>query len=56
MFWVRVVYDLRLHKKVKFAGDTALDGKDIDKVPACPAFAKVSERFGGFKPALLPIG
>jgi L-ascorbate metabolism protein UlaG (beta-lactamase superfamily) len=45
---------------VYFAGDTAYrtvhDGEDEDKVPVCPAFAEVGERFGGVDIALLPIG
>lgn len=54
--WVaRVVYDLRLHKKVYFAS-IAPDGEDEDKVPVCPAFAGVGERFGGLNAALLPTG
>ena len=52
--------DIHSHKTVYFAGDTAYrtvrDGEDEDKVPVCPAFAEVGERFGGFDMALLPIG
>ena len=52
--------DILSHKNVYFAGDTAYrtvrDGEDEDKVPVCPAFAEVGERFGGFDMALLPIG
>ena len=52
--------DIQSHKNVYFAGDTAYravrDGEDEDKVPVCPAFAEVGERFGGFDMALLPIG
>jgi N-acyl-phosphatidylethanolamine-hydrolysing phospholipase D len=55
-----VVDDLNSHKKVYFAGDTGYrtvrDGEDEDKVPICPAFAEVGERFGGVDVALLPIG
>ncbi|KAF8478054.1 N-acyl-phosphatidylethanolamine-hydrolyzing phospholipase D [Russula ochroleuca] len=55
-----VVEDLHSHKNVYFAGDTAYrtvhDGEDEDKVPVCPAFAEVGERFGGVDIALLPIG
>jgi len=55
-----VVDDLNSHKKVYFAGDTGYrtvrDGEDEDKVPVCPAFAEVGERFGGADVALLPIG
>jgi len=55
-----VVGDIHSHKNVYFAGDTAYrtvhDGEDEDKVPVCPAFAEVGERFGGFDMALLPIG
>jgi len=55
-----VVDDLRSHKKLYFAGDTGYrsvhDGEDENKVPVCPAFAEVGERFGGFDVALLPIG
>jgi L-ascorbate metabolism protein UlaG (beta-lactamase superfamily) len=54
------VDDLHSHKKVYFAGDTGYrtvrDGEDEDKVPVCPAFAEVGERFGGVDVALLPIG
>ncbi|KAI0300367.1 N-acyl-phosphatidylethanolamine-hydrolyzing phospholipase D [Russula brevipes] len=55
-----VVDDLHSHKKVYFAGDTGYrtvrDGENEDKVPVCPAFAEVGERFGGIDVALLPIG
>jgi len=55
-----VVDDVHSHKNVYFAGDTAYravrDGEDEDKVPVCPVFAEVGERFGGFDMALLPIG
>jgi N-acyl-phosphatidylethanolamine-hydrolysing phospholipase D len=55
-----VVDDLHSHKKLYFAGDsgyrTVRDGEDEDKVPVCPAFAEVGERFGGVDVALLPIG
>lgn len=55
-----VIDDLHSHKKVYFAGDTGYrtvhDGEDEDKVPVCPAFAQVGERFGGVDVALLPIG
>jgi L-ascorbate metabolism protein UlaG (beta-lactamase superfamily) len=54
------VDDLHTHKKLYFAGDTGYrtvrDGEDEDKVPVCPAFAEVGERFGGVDVALLPIG
>lgn len=47
-------------KSVYFAGDTGYrtvrNGEDEDKVPVCPAFAEVGERFGGVDVALLPIG
>jgi N-acyl-phosphatidylethanolamine-hydrolysing phospholipase D len=55
-----VVDDLHTHKKLYFAGDTGYrtvrEGEDEDKVPVCPAFAEVGERFGGVDVALLPIG
>jgi len=55
-----VVDDLHSHKKLYFAGDTGYrtvrDGEDEDKVPVCPAFSEVGERFGGVDVALLPIG
>jgi len=55
-----VVDDLHTHKKLYFAGDTGYrtvrDGEDEDKVPVCPAFAEVGERFGGIDAAFLPIG
>lgn len=55
-----VVDDVNSHKKLYFAGDTGYrtvrDGEDEDKVPICPAFAEVGERFGGVDVALLPIG
>jgi len=55
-----VVEDLHSHKKLYFAGDTGYrtvrDGEDEDKVPVCPAFSEVGERFGGVDVALLPIG
>ncbi|KAI0252431.1 N-acyl-phosphatidylethanolamine-hydrolyzing phospholipase D [Lactifluus subvellereus] len=55
-----VVDDLHSQKKVYFAGDTGYrtvrDGEDEEKVPVCPAFAEVGERFGGVDVALLPIG
>jgi len=55
-----VLEDLHSHKKVYFAGDTGYrtvqDGEDEDKVPVCPAFSEVGERFGGVDVALLPIG
>ncbi|KAJ8490160.1 hypothetical protein ONZ51_g2500 [Trametes cubensis] len=47
-------------RKVYFAGDTGYrtvrDGEHEDKVPRCPAFAEIGEKFGGFDLALLPIG
>ncbi|KAI0330408.1 N-acyl-phosphatidylethanolamine-hydrolyzing phospholipase D [Cubamyces sp. BRFM 1775] len=47
-------------RKVYFSGDTGYrtvrEGEDEDKVPRCPAFAEIGERFGGFDLALLPIG
>ena len=46
--------------KVFFAGDTGYravrDGQDEDKVPTCPAFKEIGERFGGFDFAMIPIG
>lgn len=52
--------DLHTHKKLYFAGDTGYrtvrDGEDEDKVPVCPTFAEVGERFGGVDVALIPIG
>ncbi|KDQ61052.1 hypothetical protein JAAARDRAFT_124098 [Jaapia argillacea MUCL 33604] len=46
--------------KAYFAGDTGyravLDGQDEDKVPTCPAFKEIGERFGGFDLAMIPIG
>ncbi|KAF8970885.1 N-acyl-phosphatidylethanolamine-hydrolyzing phospholipase D [Flammula alnicola] len=46
--------------KVYFAGDTGyravLDGEDEEKVPVCPAFEAIGNRFGGFDCALIPIG
>lgn len=46
--------------KVYFAGDTGYrsvrDGQDEEKVPHCPAFKEIGERFGGFDLALIPIG
>ena len=55
-----VADDLHSHKKLYFAGDTGYrtvhDGEDEDKVPVCPAFAEIGERFGGVDVALLPIG
>jgi N-acyl-phosphatidylethanolamine-hydrolysing phospholipase D len=55
-----VIEDIHSHKNVYFAGDTAYrvvrNREDEDKVPVCPAFAEVGERFGGFDMALLPIG
>ncbi|KAL0066639.1 Protein-lysine N-methyltransferase efm4 [Marasmius tenuissimus] len=45
---------------VYFAGDTGyrtvLAGQDEDKVPVCPAFKEIGERWGGIDLALLPIG
>ncbi|GBE80835.1 N-acyl-phosphatidylethanolamine-hydrolyzing phospholipase D [Sparassis crispa] len=47
-------------KKVYFGGDTGYrtvrDGEDEEKVPVCPAFSEIGERFGSFDLALLPIG
>src|SRR6266851_5458884 len=55
-----VVDDLHSHKKLYFAGDTGYrtvhDREDEDKVPVCPAFTEIGERFGGVDVALLPIG
>lgn len=55
-----VVDDLHSHKKLFFGGDTGYrtvrNGEDEDKVPVCPAFSEVGERFGGVDVALLPIG
>ena len=46
--------------KAYFAGDTGyrtvLDGEDEEKVPHCPAFKEIGERFGGFEFAMIPIG
>jgi N-acyl-phosphatidylethanolamine-hydrolysing phospholipase D len=46
--------------KVYFAGDTAyrtvLKGEDEDKVPVCPAFEEIGNKFGGFDFAMIPIG
>ncbi|KAG8926455.1 hypothetical protein FRC02_008873 [Tulasnella sp. 418] len=46
--------------KAWFAGDTGyravLDGEDEEKVPTCPEFKKIGERFGGFDLAFIPIG
>lgn len=46
--------------KVYFAGDTGyrtvLDGDDEDKVPTCPAFKEIGERWNGFDFAMIPIG
>jgi hypothetical protein len=54
------VEDIHSHKILYGAGDTAYrtvrDREDEDKVPVCPVFAEVGERFGGFDMALLPIG
>ncbi|KAL0564678.1 Protein-lysine N-methyltransferase efm4 [Marasmius crinis-equi] len=45
---------------VYFAGDTGyrtvLPGQDEDKVPVCPAFKEIGDRWGGIDLALLPIG
>jgi len=50
----------RAPTKVYFAGDTGYravrDGQDEDKVPVCPAFESIGNRFGGFDLALIPIG
>ncbi|KAI9462391.1 N-acyl-phosphatidylethanolamine-hydrolyzing phospholipase D [Lactarius psammicola] len=45
-----VVDNLHSHQNVYFAGDTG-----YHKVPVCPAFAQVRERFGGVDVALSPI-
>jgi N-acyl-phosphatidylethanolamine-hydrolysing phospholipase D len=46
--------------KVWFGGDTGYryvdDGQDEDKVPYCPAFKEIGEKFGSFDLALIPIG
>jgi N-acyl-phosphatidylethanolamine-hydrolysing phospholipase D len=46
--------------KLFFAGDTGYrsvrDGQDEDKVPTCPVFAEIGQRFGGFDFAMIPIG
>ncbi|KAK7043994.1 Protein-lysine N-methyltransferase efm4 [Paramarasmius palmivorus] len=46
--------------KIYFAGDTGyrtvLKGQDENKVPVCPAFKQIGERWGSFDLALLPIG
>ncbi|KAJ7581790.1 N-acyl-phosphatidylethanolamine-hydrolyzing phospholipase D [Mycena floridula] len=52
--------DTRTARKVFFAGDTGYrsvqDGEDEEKVPFCPAFKEIGEKFGGFDLALIPIG
>ncbi|KAI0035175.1 N-acyl-phosphatidylethanolamine-hydrolyzing phospholipase D [Vararia minispora EC-137] len=52
--------DTTVGKRLYFAGDTGYrtvrKGDDEDKVPVCPAFAEVGERFGGVDVALIPIG
>jgi len=46
--------------KVYFAGDTGYrsvkDGEDEEKVPVCPAFKAIGDKFGGFDYAMIPIG
>jgi N-acyl-phosphatidylethanolamine-hydrolysing phospholipase D len=46
--------------KVFFGGDTGyrsvMDGQDEDKVPVCPVFKEIGEKFGGFDFAMIPIG
>lgn len=46
--------------KVYFAGDTGYravrPGQDEDKVPFCPAFREIGQKFGGFDFAMIPIG
>jgi N-acyl-phosphatidylethanolamine-hydrolysing phospholipase D len=54
------VKDKTTGKQVYFAGDTAYrtvrGDDDEEKVPTCPAFKEIGERFGGFDLALIPIG
>lgn len=59
----RVAQDVTFPKegvKVYFAGDTGyrtvLNGDDEDKVPTCPAFKEIGERWNGFDFAMIPIG
>jgi N-acyl-phosphatidylethanolamine-hydrolysing phospholipase D len=46
--------------KVWFGGDTGYryvgEDQDEDKVPYCPAFKEIGEKFGSFDLALIPIG
>ncbi|CAG8563925.1 16840_t:CDS:2, partial [Acaulospora colombiana] len=46
--------------KIWFGGDTGYryvgHGQDEDKVPFCPAFKEIGEKFGSFDLALIPIG
>ena len=46
--------------KIWFGGDTGYRavkyGEDEDKVPCCPAFKEIGQKFGGFDLALIPIG
>ncbi|KAF8223407.1 N-acyl-phosphatidylethanolamine-hydrolyzing phospholipase D [Tricholoma matsutake] len=46
--------------KVFFGGDTGYrcvsDGQDEDKVPVCPVFKEIGQKFGGFDFAMIPIG
>ncbi|KIM22577.1 hypothetical protein M408DRAFT_78885 [Serendipita vermifera MAFF 305830] len=46
--------------KVWFGGDTGYrhveNGQDEDKVPHCPAFKEIGDKFGSFDLALIPIG
>lgn len=48
------------NKKLWFGGDTGYrsvrDGEDENKVPVCPAFKEIGNRFEGFDLALIPIG
>lgn len=49
-----------VNKKVWFGGDTGYRsvrlGEDENKVPVCPAFKQIGDKFGGFDLALIPIG
>ena len=46
--------------KVFFGGDIGYravkDGEDEEKVPVCPVFKAIGDRFGGFDLAMIPIG
>ncbi len=45
---------------VYFAGDTGYravrPGQDEEKVPYCPAFEEIGQKFGSFDFAMIPIG